>query len=346
MKNNVFVNTYTSTFSNDYPNLFNTNNPPPDQIAHNDPKNKFNPITTTNIRNKNYSENKLDKVFKPNHEIIEKTNFKNNNELLHNNVGENLLSEFVTEYNIHIDSADRKISVYPNPYHFIVHFGSEGNQFVYNSKFEKQKSGTAKGAEIPTASHQYYYAYPQPIIPIAPFKNVKYVRLDNLILPKTLNLEVKDNQYIFATDPKKFLNHNRYLIVKINELTSNHLLSTNNIVKDCSFIIYRDKTLGEGCFSDFSTWITSFGQRIFTNANLGNLSRMTITILNSQGEELHVYDTTNKKIIDMRVLDDKNKNDPLTESLRELADRLNFTMSVTMGVIENEINTNIGFYTT
>src|SRR5256885_725946 len=58
--------------------------------------------------------------------ILEKVNFTNPNTTLHNNLENNLLAENIIEYHINIDSDDRNIETYPNPFNYTVSFTALG----------------------------------------------------------------------------------------------------------------------------------------------------------------------------------------------------------------------------
>ena len=68
----------------------------------------------------------------------------------------------------------------------------------------------------------------------------------------------------------------------------------------------------------------------------------SISILDPKGNQLVIYDCTNNKQIDMRVLE-SDKKDKLTNSLRDLSSTLDMTLSLLIGAIENEINTNVKY---
>lgn len=95
---------------------------------------------------------------------IEKPSFINKHQTIHNNLNDNLLLENIKEFNIYIDSDDRKIQTYPNAYNYVVSFKSDGRSyhklFQGNNEFDET---------------------PSPVI-IRTFKNVKYVRLNHVLL--------------------------------------------------------------------------------------------------------------------------------------------------------------------
>lgn len=315
---NAYTNNNIYSTTNGVP--FNQNFVPPNGNGGN-PNGNFNPQSTNSMFNKNFSQNNFNNNYKPSEQVIEKYNFRNNNDLVHNNVAENVMSEHIAEYQINIDSNDRAINTYPNPFRFSITFEGIGRSVDKNN-------------EIIEGS-------PSPVINRS-FKNVKFIKIDYLILPRTIMLNKKDNKYNLSLDEKYELSPvfgpnnltiNGYLIIRIKELGSNRILSTNNVIGNNSFVIYPDKLLGR----DFVLWVPANGSRIFTNALLGNLKKLTIEILDPNGNQIAVTDSDFKEVDFRKTI---NPVDELTKSLKLLIPNLKCYLSVLLGVVENEINTN------
>lgn len=274
--------------------------------------NNFNGISTNSQYNKNiYS---LNDSYKQNNELIGKTDFKNYGHIIHNNIADNIFLERITEYQINIDSNDRKILVYPSPFKFVVSFGGSGGQ-VINNKHGKNND-------------DYFEGTPGPIID-RKFKNVKYVKLDYIMLPRFCKLSHHNDKYeIENLEGNNFSNYG-YLILKINELSSGRILGTNTLISDDSFIIYPDKIMGP----DFMMWSTSNGSRIFNNSSLGNIDKLTISILTPTGQQLYFYDSMGNSIQFDKIYKNCSSTSPIFNKLKCYA-------SILIGVVENEINTN------
>jgi len=302
------------------------------------PFGQFNSMTSNtapNMRNNGFY-NFNNGFTQPNHPFIEKPDFQNKNNILHNNLGDSLLAEHIVEYQIHIDSADRTLTAYSNPFKYNVAFGGAPGK---TKKVKKYRKKTDNGNDIYDYTEDVYFeGTPKPLVS-RKFDNVKYVKLDYVILPRTIIL-TKDssNNYVLTTSTNETLSKYKYLIVKIKELGSGRIISTNNVIGDDCFIIYPDKTLG----TDFVLWVTSYGSRVFTNSNLGNISKLSLSILDPSGNELGVVDSTNNSTIDMSVIE--TGSDKYTEaqlaSLTILNDYLQSNLSFIFGVVENELNTN------
>lgn len=108
----------------------------------------------------NSGQNNFSQAFQQFPQLIPQRPTENHGNLAHNNVNQNILSEIVTEYTINVDSADRDTTLYPSPYRFTISLGG---------------SGDYKG----------YVGVPAPRIDMN-FKNVKYIKLKYLMMPKTM----------------------------------------------------------------------------------------------------------------------------------------------------------------
>lgn len=268
----------------------------------------------------------FDKSFLSNQQIIGKNDFKNKNDLIHNNLSDNILFEKISDYQINVDSNDRKINVYPNPFKFTVNFGGSGSQVLNTKNTNKYKDDKIDDT--------YFEGTPGPVID-RKFKNVKYIKIDYLILPRIIKLCNSNGKYEFETnETNSCLTSFGYLILKINEMSSSRILGTNNLLSDNSFVLYPDKTLG----NDYIMWVTSIGSKFFNNSNLGNLDKLTISILTPNGKQLAFIDSKGKDI-DFRILYDNKRTCTEHPSLDNILPKLRCFISFIVGVVENELNT-------
>lgn len=287
------------------------------------PLGNFKSITTNSLLSKG---NDYNQAFSQNEPLIEKIDFKNRNTLLHNNVGDNVFSEYVIEYAVNVDSADRCVPVYPSPFDFKVTFKGTGGQHVVNEKNRSQDF--------------YVPGTPGPVIE-RNFKQVKYIKLDYIILPKYITLDLINPGDTYALNKTISLTDYRYLIVRIKEFSSNRILSTNSKVGDDGIIIYPDKVLGDSAYSNL--WITSFGTRTYTNANLGCLDRLTISILNPRGEEIAIFDNSKGTPINPNNINSTYYTTTEIASLNQIVPRIQCVIAFIVGNVGNEINTNTNY---
>src|SRR5437868_5368985 len=106
-------------------------------------------------------------AFQQNQPLIDQPQNINQQITLHNNLNNNLLAEHIVEYYINIDSDDRKIDVYPNPYNYVVSFKPLGKSVDRKYKFKK---GDCDNDNENLGVN--YDETPAPVI-IRNFKNVK-----------------------------------------------------------------------------------------------------------------------------------------------------------------------------
>lgn len=303
------------------------------------PFGNFNSITTNNMPVNN-GPNNFNSAFQVNTPFIEKADFRNKNTLLHNNVNENLLLEQIIEYNLNIDSKDRSLVAYPNPFDFTVTFGGHGS--VVENKTVLKKTPLSLGAvnESKYESKKIVYeGTPGPVINKR-FKNVKYLRLDYVILPKTNIIKKNDGSLVsseylddcISEDDKDKLTYKyKYLILRINEIRSDKILGTNKNLENDIFILYPDKLMGK----NHIMWLPTSGSRNYKNSDLENITRLTFEILTPKGDVLCIFDENGNKI---------NPSSETDELIKEcVEENMQVSLAVIMGVVENELNTNTKF---
>lgn len=268
-------------------------------------QNNYNGMSGTN----RYFSNVQDS-FSQNKPLIERQEYVNTGNILHNNLAENLLSENVFEYNIYIDSADRDISKYYSPFEFKVYF--------------------SEIADYPKIDQN--------------FKNVKYINLNYIILPPT-NVLFANNTLIADKEPNPDVNYglfrgnyltfssnnqytfpggtaiipsvptlnpgvkwpvqsnpittNKYLILKIKELDNLRVKSTseNNTsgIDKNSFVLFYDDDVNDSAGNNTGTiWKTKFGggSRVFLSSELKNINSFTICIYDQFGNKIIPVDNT------------------------------------------------------
>lgn len=101
--------------------------------------NNYKPISTfdkvesnsSNLENlTNFSRYNINDGFQPNQPIQLMPNTINKHETLYDNLGENLLRDSIKEYRLNIDSSDRNIELYPDPFNYVVHLGPVTNSGI------------------------------------------------------------------------------------------------------------------------------------------------------------------------------------------------------------------------
>lgn len=310
------------------------------------PTGRYNPLSTNTqyLMTNNPSMSNFNKAYTPNDPIIEKVDYINKNKLLHNNVGDVVLDEHVVEYRIIIDSLDRDIKVYPDPFSYIVKFNPSGNQSIQNEEYiDYNKKG--KGTKIVESR---FDAAPMPHI-LKEFKNVKYVKLENVILPQYSKTKPKtEGGYEF--DITSNLPSDRFVALEIKELDCDRVYTTSEGVTRIDdkghyytpptpfSMLIADKLLGLTAY----TAIPFYGSKIYKNSNLGNITQLSIKFYDSAGlplefNNLFTYD-------DLQNYEYENGEQlPRTDLRHPLNKKIQTNISFIIGVVESQINTNTKF---
>ena len=82
---------------------------------------------------RNYSQFGIQKGFESNKPIMFMPDTKNKHETLYDNLNDNLLKESLKEYRLNIDSINRDVRIYPDPFNYIVTLGPVTNSGIYDS---------------------------------------------------------------------------------------------------------------------------------------------------------------------------------------------------------------------
>ena len=226
-------------------------------------------------RNRNDGTN-FNQAFNKATTLIPQRDTKNYSNALHNNFGDNIVNEMITEYTIHVDSMDRDLIAFPNPYQFVLSIGGAGSSTITQSNYiNKNQQSVLNFTSVS------YSGVPNPRIDV-PFRNVKYIKLKYLMLPRTIvyDYDISGNSVIYSkisppSSKTTILGNYRYLIMRIKEIANDNFYSTNDNIKNNCFILYRDSNYYDA-ISDL--WMATQPIKIFYDDDLKNLSKMTIEI--------------------------------------------------------------------
>jgi hypothetical protein len=306
------------------------------------PVGRFNPMTTNAEYNTNATN--FTQAFEQNNPLIEKIDYVNHNKVLHNNIGDNVLDEHVVEYKLHIDSLDRDIRYYPNPFSFIVKFNPEADTIVQTEEYISYKNKN-KGTHIVETK---FRGPPTPHIN-KQFKNIKYVKLESIILPQYGQIK-EDENGVWVFDPQGSIVTDRFTSLVIDELNCDRIFTTSEgqIRTDENGKTYNppvpfsniflDKLLGLVYFSG----TPYFGNKIYKNSLLGNLGQMTINLYNSCGELLQYTDQfTFEQLQEYKRINGEPL--PITDLRHPYNKKTQIYMTFIIGVIESQVNTNTKF---
>lgn len=281
-----------------------------------------------NLNQMNLNQSNFNQSYLPIQNVIPQRDIKNHNNVFHNNINDPIVSEIITEYTLHIDSADRNTDVYPNPYTFTVSLGGAGTQTI--------NSVTYSGVANPRIDVQ--------------FKNIKYVKIKYLTLPRHIvyHCNVSDTFLDFDTDMRTtnfkstILSNYRYLILRIKELGDDKLYSTNDKIRNNCFILYRDSNYYDA-LNDL--WIATQPVKIYYDNQLkNNLNKLTFEILTPDFQEfrLRYINNTSLSNIDYNYINNPQANSNFYSQYTPI---IQMSMELEFGVCENQINTQKSYRT-
>lgn len=309
------------------------------------PVGRFNPLTTNAQYNMNAtSMSNFKNAFDQHNPIIEKIDYVNKNLLLHNNIGDNVLDEHVVEYRITIDSLDRDIRYYPDPFSLTVKFNPISASNIQHEEYIDYKNKSI-GTKIVESRFE---GAPAPSIN-KEFKNVKYVKLENVILPQFSKTKQKSDG-TFEFDSSSHLVTDRNVNLVIKELDCERTYTTSNGVTRTDengkcytpptpfAIIIPDKLLG----LNFYAGTPYYGSKIYKNSLLGNITQLTIQFYDCWGMPLKYNNIFSYDDLQQYEFDNGEQL-PITDLRHPYNKRIQTQLSLIIGVVESQVNTNTKF---
>lgn len=273
----------------------------------------------------------------PTNPIVGPVNYKNKNNLLHNNIKDSVLDEHVVEYKVHIDSIDRDIAAYTDPFHYTVQFNPSSNR----SQNVKQPGGTYV--------KQYFKPLAKPHIN-KEFRNVKYIKIDNVCLPRYKIIKKDDGADTysqFQTDSDESnLYDDRFIELRIKELIDNKNFATNSHTQDSFGLVFPDKLVSSNYFIGAPFYMS----RTYNTSQLGDLNRLTIDFYDSYGEPIRVQSVdendanlntspyTDIVTEDTSINMNHEVSVPTTDLRHPLNKKIQNFISLRIGVVESQQN--------
>lgn len=291
----------------------------------------YNPIPNSyqSMENSKNNYNNYQASFSQNTPLIHKQDFSNKNNVLHNNLGDYLQSEFLVEYQILINSVDRNLYTYKDPFNFSTTFGniqSSTNSFINAFGITVIEPTIFSGPSIDRK-----------------FTNIKYINFDYVFLPRTNCVTVLDSNIATFDGSMTHCDHsidlhvrNKFLILKIEELSSTQKFSTSNIMASNTYMLIPEQPAG------VDAWIwkvkSPSSAKIYHSTNLGNISKLTTTIYDEFGNIITLINNDTGLKFDI-----SQYLQPIYKLPTDKALKLNKVMQInygfTFGIIENDLNT-------
>lgn len=248
----------------------------------------FNNSGNASYESYNNPNNSFYDAFKPNQTVVNMRNFQNKNDVLFNNIENNVLEQSIYEYTIQIDTADRDYSIYPNPFSVRVIFKPTPHSF------DRKRCIKYAGSPEPTIA--------------CDFENVKYIKLDSIILPRISSLKkihisdcelassseernvfnVADtplvNKIKWIYDEQACLDAYRYLILDIPEIPDTYIYGTNKKLSNTFGMIYNYRNVSTRYYAG-----ETYGcYKIYPKAQLGNITSLTLNLYDANGDCINI----------------------------------------------------------
>jgi hypothetical protein len=297
---------------------------------------------------RDFSQFNVESAFQSNKVIEKMPDNKYLQNTLYDNLNDNLNKEQIQEYRLNIDSADRDTILYPDPFNYTVTFGPVVNSGL-NSTIQRMETKALLKKEIRNVNKKKYANEPitstekdfdedEELFKTNPnilvdynntlkriynpyitrdFVNVKFIRLDNVVLPRfnkiIINSDwnycttcygsnclncynsgsssvitddylrikteiIKNDRYIPDDNHVGPLFTDRFVLVGIKEIANNQNLATNQI-NSSAFTIFPDKYMG------LLYWRGSpyYAVKIYKDSLLGNITKLSFQFYDSQG---------------------------------------------------------------
>lgn len=281
----------------------------------------YNPeiVSTYNQNMRDMSQFSVQQNFKDTKPILHNQDMTYKHNTLYDNMNSNLLNETLTEYRLNIDSYDRNVEVYPDPFKYVLSFApvlNSTNPLLDDYVLDEQESliYSTEPSLLVSYNDKLKRSY-NPFI-TREFKNVKFIRIDNLVMPRFHTLVInhdwkyrKKEKSCFIRDDFERLSDivlssqryipdieacgvlftDRFIMLKIEELNDGRNLATNTINSQ-AFTIFPDRYQG------IMYWRGNpyYAMRTWYDSALGNINRLSFEFYNSWGVPI----TLNTKTID------------------------------------------------
>lgn len=202
--------------------------------------------------------------------LLQQPDYKNPNNMIHNNIGHNVLLEQLFHNVLFIDSEYMDHSKHTNPFNFTIKFNgiepeTEYKQVVINGD---------------TFCYTKYINGDTDVVIDRIFKNIKSVIINELFMPTFIEYITKDNTYVPKENKlNKF--HTKYIVLKINELNSERFFTNNKKLGNNSFIMEYDEICG-----NHNSWVPVVGVITYPDSNLKLIDRLTVKICDDKGNVL------------------------------------------------------------
>ncbi len=273
-------------------------------------------------------------------------------------ISNNILLEDLFEYKIYIEGNDRNTDIYREPFQFRVEFSENTNRRPNIAKsFKNVRSFSLDRIILPNsiAVNTELINVTKQIYPMGTCANFAEAPPCCLVSSGGSSETITANLAI--SDCLQLLTNQKYLLLKIDELSTNTIMGTNSNLDDNYIPIVYYQSSG----SDSSVWIPIDERGIlkYKHSQLKNIKSLTFSLLYPDGTPVQLVDQLNNKIVGKQyVIYSDVVNGALinydyvayTNAYKSTNNATNYTWSImsmfiscTLYVIENEIDTNVKY---
>ena len=216
---------------------------------------------------RDHSQFNIERNFESNKPITRMLDTKNKDNTIYANLNENLMKESIMEVRLNIDSMDRDVRQYPDPFNYVVTFGPIVNSGINSTlsrsslkddlkkanKINKNPSISNNKQICNTENEIIFTNNPNYIINYTDrlkrsfnpyitrdFDNIKFIRLDNVVLPRFDCLKLNEDwdfcRDINFTDNKHYIKDD-YERIKKQIILNNRYIPDDNLT--CSLFTDR-----------------------------------------------------------------------------------------------------------
>ena len=250
--------------------------------------------------------------------------YLNNNEfnkpnLVYNNVSDKISVDILVEYVIMIESIDRDIDKYPNPFKYKIYFNPVAqtkDAYIYKT-FENVKYIKLETAILPRKYSYFRKDITSNTTDVSALINTNWERNDNLtfntvnytmiddyiidnvryikygitkplpeLIDKVYELQYNINTSLFTLYEFQLINlsleDEKFLLLNIDEIKDVNDMATNTEVSVAFSILFPDYVNGDCVYTN-----TQGVDKIYRFSQLGNIKSLTVSILDNEGKDFN-----------------------------------------------------------
>jgi hypothetical protein len=301
------------------PILFNSNSNSNSNINYSNIDNNFrSTCDNNNINNIVSSYNNYDNNNRISAPYLNNNEFNKPN-LIYNNISDKISVDILVEYVIMIESIDRDIEKYPNPFKYKIYFNPVAqtkDAYIYKT-FENVKYIKLETAILPRKYSYLRKDITSNTTNVTPIINTNWKKNDNLtfntvsytiiddyiidniryikygitrplpeLIDKVYELQYNINTSLFTLYEFQLINlsleDEKFLLLYIDEIKDVNDMATNTEISNAFSILFPDYVNGD-CFYTNTQGV----DKIYRFSQLGNIKSLTVNILDNEGKDFN-----------------------------------------------------------